>query len=64
LQELQRNLIDGKEIENAKKCKDSEKSTVKDCYEFIYEEIKEQAKKNQAGGDDEGGFCKSKCIVF
>jgi len=53
-------------LENAKKAKAAEKDTVKTCYEFIYEEIKEgKAAGGGGGGDDEGGMCKGgKCNIF
>lgn len=52
-------------IENAKKCKTEEKSTVKDCYEAIYGPIGEGSKPAASGaGEDQGGVCKGKCVVF
>ena len=61
---LQIEVKNGKLLENGKKAKDAEKSTCKGCYEEIYGAILEQKAGPGAGGDDEGGMCKGKCVTF
>jgi hypothetical protein len=65
LETIQKDIASGDLIANGKKCKDADKKTQKAAFEFIYGEIKAEEKKADAGGDDEGGFCKGqKCSIF
>ena len=64
LEVLQNDIQSGKLLSNGKKCKDAQKSTCKGCYEEIYGPILDKPAAKAGGGDDEGGMCKGKCVIY
>lgn len=66
MEQLKRDLSSGTLLANGKKCKVAQKTTVKDCYEHIYGEIKPEVAAAASSGapKDNAGGCKGKCEIF